>query len=66
NGGTVSRGTWNAEASPEELASDVNRMVAEDTNIKYTVFEGGSHRYTWQKAYGIEGLRDWLFTQVKT
>ena len=64
-GATVSKANWNAEASKDELATDVNSMLASNASINYTVFNGGSHRYTWQYAYSIEGIRDWLFKQVK-
>ena len=59
--------------------SHVSKMIAEGNNIKYTVLAKGTvvpeglpddgrnnHIYTWRIAYTIEGLRDWLFTQVKT
>lgn len=77
-GAKVSRGVWNGRARPEELAVEANKMIAECTHIKYTVFSKGTvvpeglpdnfhnnHIYTWQIAYMIEGLRDWLFTQAK-
>ncbi|TGE34981.1 hypothetical protein E4K67_27755 [Desulfosporosinus fructosivorans] len=65
-GATVSsKATWNAEASAAELSTDVSNMLAAGCNINYTVFKNGSHRYTWQYAYTIEGVRDWLFKQVK-
>ncbi len=78
-GAKISRATWNGRASAEELASQVRSMIAEGNNIKYTVFAKGTvvpeglpddprnnHVYTWAVAYAIEGLRDWLFAQVKT
>lgn len=64
-GATVSKATWNAEASKDELATNVSQMLASNASINYTVFDGGSHSYTWQYAYSIEGIRDWLFQQVK-
>lgn len=77
-GARVSRATWNGRASAEEFALEVSKLAAEDSNIKYTVFAKGTvvpeglpdngpnnHIYTWQIAYTIEGLRDWLFTQVR-
>ena len=77
-GAKISRATWNGRASPEECAIEVRKMIAEGNNIKYTVFADGTvvpeglpndhrnnHIYTWRVAYTIEGLRDWLFTQVK-
>ena len=77
-GAKISRATWNGRASAEEFAVEVGKMIAEGNNIKYTVFANGTvvpeelpddyrnnHIYTWQVAYTIEGLRDWLFSQVK-
>jgi predicted peptidase len=64
-GATVSKATWSAESSTAEFTTDVSNMLAKDCNINYTVFENGNHRYTWQYAYSIEGVRDWLFKQVK-
>jgi predicted peptidase len=78
-GAKISRATWNGRASPEKFALDVSAMIAEDNNIKYTVLAKGTvvpeglpddgrnnHINTWPIAYAIEGLRDWLFSQVKT
>ena len=77
-GAKISRATWNGRASAEEFAEEVGKMIAEGKNIKYTVFANGTvvpkflpddgrnnHIYTWPVAYTIEGLRDWLFSQVK-
>ena len=65
-GATVSsKAAWNAEASAAELSTDVSKMLAAGCNINYTVFKNGNHRYTWLYAYTIEGVRDWLFKQVK-
>ena len=77
-GAKISRANWNGHASAEEFSADVSAMIAEGNNIKYSVFKKGTvvpkglpdnarnnHVYTWQIAYAIEGLRDWLFTQVK-
>ena len=77
-GAKVSRATWNGQASPQEFASEVGKMIAEGSNIKYTVLAKGTvvppglpdeghtnHMHTWPIVYAIESLRDWLFTQVK-
>lgn len=64
-GATVSKATWSAESSASEFTKDVSDMLAKGCNINYTVFKNGNHRYTWQYAYTIEGVRDWLFKQVK-
>lgn len=78
-GAKISRATWSGRASAEEFAVNVREMIAEGNNIKYTVLAKGTvvpdglpddprnnHIHTWGIAYAIEGLRDWLFTQVKT
>jgi predicted peptidase len=78
-GAKISRTTWNGRASAEELALAVSKMIAEGNNINYTVLAKGTvvpkglpddgrnnHIHTWPIAYAIEGLRDWLFSQVKT
>jgi predicted peptidase len=75
-GAKISRATWSARASEAEKAANVKKMLAEDTNIKYAVFEKGTvfpegqqggmeHMASFPKAYSIEGVRDWLFTQKK-
>jgi len=78
-GAKVSRATWSGLSTPAEFAAEVSKMVAEDSNIKYTALQkgtvvpagqtddpGSNHINTWRIAYTIEGVRDWLFTQTKT
>ncbi len=65
HGSTVSKAIWNAEASKTELAEKAADMISKKRDINYTVFKNGSHRYTWQYAYSIEGIRNWLFEQKK-
>lgn len=77
-GSKISRATWDGRASTEEFVSDVNKVLAEHSDIQYTVLKkgtvvpegmaddgGSNHICTWRIAYTIEGVRDWLFTQVK-
>ena len=77
-GAKVSRATWSGLSNPDEFASEVSKMIAEGSNIKYTVLKkgtvvpagmkddgGSNHVCTWRIAYAIEGVRDWLFTQKK-
>ena len=64
-GKTVSKATWNAETSLEELNKNALDLMSKNTNINYTTFKGGSHRYTWQYAYSIDEIHNWLFKQVK-
>ena len=65
HGATVSEGLWQAEANPEVLAEEVRTMRRRHASVNYTVFQGGNHPYTWQYAYSIAGIRDWLFEQTK-
>jgi predicted peptidase len=65
SGATVSKATWDINSSAEEFAALAETMTAEGSNVNYTVLTGGSHRYTWTIAYGIEGIRDWLFKQAR-
>ncbi len=77
-GARVSRAVWNGNADPGEFQIDVNNMLAEDSNVNYTVLRKGTvvpegmqdnsinnHLCTWRIAYNIEGIRDWLFQQRK-
>lgn len=64
-GGKISEAYWDPKATKAEQAENVAKMEAENSNIKYTKFYGGSHNYTWWIAYSIEGVRDWLFSQSK-
>ncbi|MDR0555163.1 MAG: prolyl oligopeptidase family serine peptidase [Treponema sp.] len=65
-GVTVTEATWPPAASENEQADNAAAMASQNSHIKYTHFIGGSHIYTWQIAYSIEGVRDWLFAQVRT
>lgn len=64
-GATISKATWDAQDTAENLEKAVQAMLEEDADINYTVFKDGGHRYTWQYAYSIAGIRDWLFAQSK-
>ena len=77
-GAVISTEFWDGQAGNKEMEKNVNQMIKKNADIKYTVFKnstvvpkeaeqnsGNNHRYTWQKAYTIEGIRDWLFTQTK-
>ncbi|MDY3917969.1 MAG: hypothetical protein SOZ59_03060 [Candidatus Limivivens sp.] len=56
---------WDSTSTAEQFDELVEQMEAQGCRINYTVFEGGSHTYTWSVAYSIEGIRDWLFAQTK-
>ena len=56
---------WNPKATGGEMASNVRAMLEKDADIRMNVLAGGSHMYTWSIAYGIEGIRDWMFAQSR-
>jgi predicted peptidase len=74
-GAKVSRYIWNGKAGKEALNEAIRKASGDGCNIKYTVFEKDStvpeglpadtasnHRGTWHLLYGLEAIRDWLFT----
>lgn len=73
-GAKIGRYVWNAKSTSEEFDALVAEALKDDVNIRYTVFEGSSvvpegkdatpasnHVCTWPVAYGIEGVKCWLF-----
>lgn len=65
-GSSVARSDmWDSTSTAEQFDELVKQMEDQNCKINYTVFEGGSHTYTWSVAYNIEGIRDWLFAQTK-
>jgi predicted peptidase len=76
HGTKVSRATWDGRSTTEGFATDVQKLQADDRPVNYASFVKGSvlppgssesseHRYTWQVAYTIDGIRDWIFQQHK-
>lgn len=75
-GAKVSYGSWDAH-SPEEIQNAaVEKIAAEGSRINFTWYEGDSvleegdrrfpgafHVKTWEKAYQVEAIREWLFKQ---
>lgn len=64
-GSTVSEATWDMTLPHAQLSEEADRMRAEGNHLLFTHLTGGNHRATWFVAYGIEGVRDWLFEQHK-
>ncbi|MDC7241755.1 MAG: alpha/beta hydrolase-fold protein [Spirochaetales bacterium] len=64
-GATVTKDGWDAQSDLALQEEHIAAMQESGTSIYYTVFEGGSHQYTWQYAYYLEGIREWLFAQHK-
>jgi predicted peptidase len=72
-GAQVTTATWNGQATPEEFRADVTAMESAHADFNFASFtpgtlpgtgsggNGGSeHTGTWQVAYNIPGIRDWI------
>ncbi|WP_246221934.1 hypothetical protein [Gordonia pseudamarae] len=70
NGGQVTTATWDARATQAQFATAVDDVTSKETNINYVSFLPGTvpstgggaseHMGTWQIAYSIPGIRDWV------
>ncbi len=79
-GAKVARACLNARKSKEDLNADVKELIATGANILYAVYDVKTalpddgkqypqiahHMRGWEITYGIEAVRDWLFSQVKS
>ena len=76
NGARVARAVWDGDATPERFAADAAALRGQGAPIQYVALRkgtvvpagqpdngGSNHVNTWRIAYGIEGVRDWLFEQ---
>ncbi|MBR7828801.1 hypothetical protein KDK95_21005 [Actinospica sp. MGRD01-02] len=74
-GTPVSTGTWDATSTAAQFAADVRSMQARHTPVNYATFApgtvgtatggGNAHTGTWQIAYEIPGIRDWIMRQSR-
>ena len=77
-GALVSRGVWDGTSPISDLTEEAKKMVKEGNHILYTALKKGTvvpdgipdtginnHMNTWRIVYRIQGVRDWLFEQVK-
>lgn len=77
-GTKVSRAVWNGSWNADQYRFAYDDIMAEKSQINYTVFVKDSvfretdsragasgHRNTWRIAYSIEPIREWLFAQHK-
>jgi len=77
SGTPYSTATWDATWSSDEFAAAVASILSEGNRINIATFELGTvlpegvavgtneHMYSFDYAYKIEAVRDWLFAQVK-
>ncbi|MBQ1615323.1 MAG: hypothetical protein IIT82_06315 [Selenomonas sp.] len=65
NGAKVLRQTLDLTAPQTEINKQAANMIVPDCHIYYTLYNGGSHRSTWQHAYDLQPAMEWIFAQHK-
>jgi predicted peptidase len=75
DGATYTQAQLDGSWSDDHLSSACAAVAAKGTSINYTTFKVGTlpstasggmeHMATWQKAYSIESIREWIFAQKK-
>ncbi|MGN8831270.1 hypothetical protein ACTQV0_02365 [Selenomonas montiformis] len=66
SGVTVRRQTISADRPEADINRDAASLITPTCSIYQTIYEGGSHRSTWQHAYRMTPALAWLFTQKRT
>ena len=71
----ISEGNWSAKAPQAVQEENVQKLLSEGNNINYITFDLGSvlpengggneHMSSFDYAYKLEGVRDWLFKQTR-
>jgi predicted peptidase len=74
-GGEISTAEWSAKLPEKEQEEKVQKLLSENRNINFIVFSKGSvlpvdgsgmeHMWSFDYAYKLKGVRDWLFKQKK-
>ncbi|TNH06717.1 PHB depolymerase family esterase [Testudinibacter sp. TR-2022] len=79
-GAKVARAQWNAQWSAAEFQAAYQAMASQQANVNFVHFQKGSvfktaaqanaggasgHTATWQYAYNITPIRNWVFAQRK-
>ncbi|MFG2778191.1 alpha/beta hydrolase-fold protein [Streptomyces prunicolor] len=72
-GTKVSTALWDGQSTAAEFAADVRGMKAQRTPVNFAAYKTGTtvpsgsttsaHMGTWQTAYSIPGIRDWIMRQ---
>ena len=53
------------DASAEEKDEEINEMLKEENQANFVRFEGLDHMTSFNYAYDLSAVRDWLFAQSK-
>ncbi|WP_328631124.1 alpha/beta hydrolase-fold protein [Streptomyces sp. NBC_00356] len=74
-GTSVGKAVWDAGATAAQFAADVRNLEKQKAPVNYAAFLTGTvtanstatnaHMGTWQIAYDIPGIRDWIFRQTR-
>lgn len=74
-GANIAEGEWSAKQSSEEQDAEVQKMLNKNCNQNFVVFTEGTvipdgkagieHMWSFDYAYKLETVRDWLFRQIK-
>lgn len=74
-GANIAESEWSAKLSSEEQIKEVQKIINKVCNQNFIVFTEGSvipegkagieHMWSFDYAYRLEAVRDWLFQQVK-
>lgn len=74
-GAKISKGEWSAKLPAGEQDANVRKLLSENNNINFVVFTEGSvmpengkgneHMNSFDYAYKLTEVRDWLFKQTK-
>ncbi|MEV0480725.1 PHB depolymerase family esterase [Streptomyces sp. NPDC050508] len=72
-GTAVGTAVWNGRSTAAQFAADVRSLKAQKAPVNYAAFRTGTvvpagsttsaHMATWQVAYTIPGIRDWVMNQ---
>ena len=79
DGAAYAHGQWSAQASAQEQDDAVKALLAQGQSANFVTFElgttlpegtsagaGGEHMTSFDYAYKLEAVRDWLFAQSKS
>lgn len=61
----VNRQTLDASQSQDQIDAQAAALITPGCSHYLTLYQGGSHRYTWQHAYTMHPALEWLFAQKR-
>ncbi|MCC8199944.1 MAG: hypothetical protein LIP06_15630 [Tannerellaceae bacterium] len=74
-GARIAKAEWSAKLPAQEQEANVRKLLSEGSDINFIIFtpgsvlpengQGNEHMYSFDYAYKLEGVRDWLLRQSK-